>query len=236
MYLIWDQQNIWAMVPALSILVFRYLESDGFGPGVGVGRYCQEGKCVYMFCWEYLSNNMRIEEAVEQIPAQNVNGAGGLFKSPAAFAVWNKYTSHRWDDEMHEYTRYGRFIRKVYTKPVLGINPFHYLTIFRLSIGSVSAGHASIFYNDPMLTLCLLDANANIIKSFGGQCGSYKGVPIVLDADREGCVIVADRSSGKSMALCSDEERMKQFQDKNHERKSPFEMCLGYQQSDCTTH
>lgn len=236
MYLILDRQNCWAMAPALIFLVLQYLESDGFGPGMGVGRYCQEDKCVYMFCWEYLSNNMRTgEEAVEQIPDQNSNGTGGLFKSPAAFAVWNKYTSHRWDKEMREYTPNGRFIRKIYTKPLPGTNPFHYLTIFRLNTGLVSAGHGSIFYNDPKLTMCLLDANVNIIKSFGGQCGSSKGVPIVLDADREGCVIVADQMSERTMTLCSDMQHMKQFQAKVHKRNRPFDMCIKYQLSECTT-
>ena len=224
--LILDRRYFWIKIVSFVFLIL-FLSSDKFGIGVGVGRYCEEDKCVYMLRWEYLSKNMRMGvETLEQIPHHNYDGSGGLFTSRAKFAVWNKYTSHRWDKEMREYTQNGRFVRYIYTKPLLGTTQFHLLTVLRLNTGFFSAGYGSLFYNDPFLALCMLDTDGNIIKSFGGQFGSSKGVPMVLDADREGCIIVADQQSRKAMTLCSDEEQMRHLKGKVNERNSLSEMCL----------
>lgn len=100
-----------------------------------------------------------------------------------------------------EYTPEGSFVREIDVSSAGISHPLHTV---KLATGHFVVSHG--ITDDPVHRVCIIDADGDIIKSFGKKRGSAIGQmdgPICLAVDGEGCIIIADCNNSRLLLLNS---------------------------------
>ena len=106
-------------------------------------------------------------------------------------------------NKLSEYSPDGQLVREINLSSDAGIrSPWHAM---EMANGHFVVSHG--YHGDFLNRVCVLDADGNLIKSFGGQRGSTIGqlnLPVHLSVDGNGFVVVADRENSRVLLLDPD--------------------------------
>ena len=169
---------------------------------------CRTNQCLYILDYKTTDQSSEILRVATNGKlltkwSTGVGASNGLSVTSEANIILTAYLEHT----LNEYFPDGQLIREIYLSSDVHVhvrNPIPHYAV-KLANGNFLICGAN--FCDYQHTVCTVDADGKLEKSFGGKCGSTNAqvsFPVYLSVDGNGFVMVADPANCRVLLLDSD--------------------------------